>query len=97
LNVRGRLQKHSNNGNSIQGLRFDVLDAINSGGKPSLCDAEDVVAHIFRNEIHMEFRSFSQLPTDGRQFGNRDLVSLRSAACNHAVRAPGQSLRKILL
>jgi hypothetical protein len=66
-------------------------------GKPSLCDADDAVAHVFRNEIHMEFRSSSQLSAGGRQFGIRDPVSLRSVACNHAVRALGQSLRKILL
>src|SRR5258707_9391191 len=45
--------------------------------------------------IHIEFRSFSQLPADGRQFAVRDLDYLPVRGCNHTVReAPGQCLRK---
>ena len=46
LNVRGRLQEHFNNSDSIQRLRFDVLDVINGCGKGSLGDADDPVAHV---------------------------------------------------
>jgi len=43
-------RKHFDNGNSIERLRFDVLDIINSGGKRSLRDANDAVAHVLRYE-----------------------------------------------
>ena len=50
LNIRSRLQKDLDDSNPIQRLRFDVLDVVDGSGKRSLCDADDAVAHVFRNE-----------------------------------------------
>ncbi len=50
LNVRTRLQEHFDDSNSIQGLRFDVLDVVDGSGQRSLGDANDAIAHVFRYE-----------------------------------------------
>ena len=50
LNVRGRLEEHFDNRDSIERLRFDVLDVVDGGGKRSLGNANDTVAHVLRDE-----------------------------------------------
>src|SRR5216684_3739375 len=50
LNVRGRLQEDFNNRDSIKRLRLDVFDVVDGGGKRSLRDANDTVAHVLRDE-----------------------------------------------
>ncbi len=50
LNVRGRLQEHLDNSYSVKRLRLEVLDVVNGRGEISLCNADDTVSHVFRQE-----------------------------------------------
>ncbi len=50
LEVRGWLQEHFNNRNPIEGLRLEVFDVVDGGGKISFGDGNDPVAHILGNE-----------------------------------------------
>ena len=44
------MQKHFDNGDTVQRLRLDVLDVIDGRSQRPLCNANDAVAHILGNE-----------------------------------------------
>ncbi len=50
VNIGGRLQKHFDHRNSVQGLRLDMLDVIDAGGERSLEDRDDTCFHLGRHQ-----------------------------------------------
>src|SRR4029077_13132499 len=67
LNVRGWLEEHLDNSDSVQRLRFDVLNIIDGSGKRPLCDANNTVTHLLRDEAVIVPDDADNRNIDGRK------------------------------